>query len=91
MLSGALAYNSPQSSNGVYSLQHKGSNKYVSAGLSKENSVGTYLWEWAGNADQKFTLTRLSDGTYSIASNYSGKVLDVAGISMARAAGVSSP
>ncbi len=62
---------------GVYSIKHKGSGKYVSTGLSQDNGIKSYIWEWANNNDQKFQFTRQSDGTYKIKSLWSGKVLDV--------------
>jgi uncharacterized protein YjdB len=65
--------------NGIYSIQHQGSGKYISTGLTNANGAGTYIWEWAGNNDQKFMLERQSDGTYSMKSMYSGKALDVLG------------
>jgi len=62
--------------NGIYSLQHKGSGKYVAMGVSKDNGILTYLWERTLVDDQKFTFERLPDNTYKIVSRYSGKTLD---------------
>ena len=76
-----LAISRPDTSaeipDGVYSLQHKSSGKFISTGLSNENGGNTYLWEWANNNDQKFKFERQEDNTYKITSLYSGKVLDV--------------
>jgi mannan endo-1,4-beta-mannosidase len=74
--------------NGTYSIEHKSSKKVISTQLKKENSVPVYLWAWENHDDQKFIFERLSDGTYKIQSVYSGKVLDVANITISNNAAI---
>ena len=69
--------------NGEYVLQHKGSSKYVSMGISYSWGGDVFLWEGGSGGDQKLTFTRQSDNTYSIKSGYSGCAMDVRDASMA--------
>ena len=71
--------------NGVYSIQWKSSNTYVSAGNTDEVGYDTFIYEPGKNGDldldQKFYFERLSDGTYKIISQRSGMVLEVDSLS----------
>ena len=70
---------------GYYAIKGKTSGKYVSAGNTDANGYGTQLYEDGNGSapgiatDQQFQFTRQADGTYSIMSRRSNKVLTVAG------------
>ena len=72
--------------NGVYSIQHKSSGLYLSAGANDENGYDTILYEFGNNGDfgldQKFYLERLSNNAYKIISQYDNKVIEVDSLSM---------
>jgi len=79
--------------NGVYSLQHQGSGKYVSTGNNTANSAEAFLYEpGRGNGvlgeDQKFSMERLSDNTYKITSQHSKRVLAIVASKMHQGAAV---
>ncbi|MCL2071305.1 MAG: RICIN domain-containing protein [Oscillospiraceae bacterium] len=68
--------------NGVYSIQGRGSGKFISSTMGLNNGAETIIHESSGGngvvgADQIFRLERQSNNTYKITSVHSGKVLDI--------------
>ena len=48
------------------------------SGVSQDNGANAHLWTYSGGSNQKFELTYLGDGVYSVMALHSGKYLDVA-------------
>lgn len=66
--------------NGTYIIRSKAaSSKTIDiAGGATANNANVDLWDYHGGGNQKFNITRNSDGTYTIVNCKSGKALDAA-------------
>lgn len=68
------AHSSDDITDGKYYIGTKAGNWLDIKGGSLNNGAEVQLWK---NCDRSFSLTRLSDGTYKIVADHSGKTLEV--------------